>query len=110
LGARASIIGLYLDKKTFVEVQLMQDKDKIVLTQKSGGVKVAKTKNAFFFDTGVPYRVRLDYDGTYFFVYIDDGLALSIEAGAPASGKAGVRVKSTNNNPATITFDRFIAY
>jgi hypothetical protein len=34
-------------------------------------------------DSGITYRVRVDYDGTYFFLYIDDAFMLSIPAGAP---------------------------
>jgi hypothetical protein len=110
VNTRASILGWNFDKKNYVEIRLMEDKEKVLITQKANGSKVAKSNVRMAIDPGITYKVRVDYDGTYFFLYIDDAFMVSIPAGAPPAGTLGVRVKKTTNLSVTALFDRFIVY
>jgi hypothetical protein len=100
-GGRISLLAWFEDKKTFVEVRLMEDRDKVLLLQKSNGAKVAKASAPFTIDPGVTYNLQITYDGTNFQVFLNGSLILTQAAAAVPSGNAGIRVKSTTGTSTT---------
>jgi hypothetical protein len=96
-GARVSLLAWYEDKKNLVEVRLMEDKDKVLVKQRSGGFTVAKQKALLPIDTGVDYNVRTYFDGYDVQVYIDDVLLVLISTNALPNGNVGFRVKSVQD-------------
>jgi hypothetical protein len=94
-GGRVTLLAFYGDKKNLVEIGLFQDKGKVVLKQKSGGVKVAKRSITQSLQTGVDYLVSVNFDGTSFNVSIDGNLLFSVAAGATPNGIVGFRVKTS---------------
>lgn len=108
VSARASLLGWYMDKKNLVEVRLMEDKDKVLLIQKSGGLTVAKGKSLITIDAGQSYNVRVTFDGIAFSVQLNSMTVLTVPFGALPSGNGGLRVKSASGSPATARFEQII--
>lgn len=100
-GGRVSLIGWYFDKRNLVEVRLMEDKDKVLLIQKSGGIKAAKASAAMTIDPGIAYNLQVSYNGTNFQVFLNGAMILDEPAGAIPSGNAAFRVKSTTGTATT---------
>lgn len=102
-GARVSLLGWYEDKKNFVEVRLMEDKDKVLVKHRSDGFTVAKQKVLLPIDVGVYYNVRVYFNGYEILVSINDSLLFTIHADSNPNGNVGFRVKSVGL-PASASF------
>jgi hypothetical protein len=94
-GGRVTLLGWYGDKRNLVEIGLFQDKGKVVLKQKSGGLKVAKSSVSQTLQTGIDYLVSVGFDGTSFSVSLDGNFLFSVPAGATPDGIVGFRVKTS---------------
>lgn len=106
-NGKVSILGWYRDRRNFIELKMLPEKDKWTLKQVSNGFSVAKGKGVHpGLSAGVNYRVQMTYDGTQFQVFIDGSVTplITMPDGASAFGIAGYRVKG---NPAVVaTFEQ----
>jgi parallel beta-helix repeat protein len=100
-NARASILGWFVDKRNLVEVRLMDDKDKILLKQKVGGVTVAKGSSAQNISPGINYNLSISFNGTQFEVFLNGNSIFTVPSSTPPSGNVGFRVKSISNSNIT---------
>jgi CSLREA domain-containing protein len=105
-AARVSLLAWYEDKKNFVEVRLMEDKNKILIKHRSGGVTIAKQKVLMPIDTGVMYNVSAFFNGYEILIYIDGALILTIHADAIPNGNIGFRFKSASGLPASASIEQ----
>lgn len=103
-GARASLLGWYVDKRTNVELVAMNDKNKWLLKHKSNGNTVAKAKFIKTVDLNHDYHVQLSYDGANLTVFLDGVQIMQIATPVVPSGTVGFRVKSTTGVNATASF------
>jgi hypothetical protein len=110
VGARASLLAWYQDKRTLVELQMAEDKDRWLVKQKINGITVAKGKAAQSINPNIDYHVRIAYDGTAFQTYVNDVLILTIPSGGAANGTVGFRLKSTTGVFATAGFREILVY
>lgn len=109
-GGRASLLGWYVDKKTLVEVALMEDRDIIVLTQKSGGRRMAKAKAFVQIAPNTDYRLAVSYDGSTIAVTLDGATVLTVPTSTAPIGGVGFRVKSTRHATVSASFAEVLAY
>lgn len=109
-GATISLLGWYVDKKNYVELQILDKKDKVVLKKYSTSGK-SKQATRLTITPGVNYHVRIRYtpDGV---VAEIPGLSqpLVVNSSAVSTGTVGFRVKSTTGTPATGSFAAIIVY
>lgn len=103
---RVSLLGWYQSKKDGVELLVFDDKDKIVLKQRSNGTIVAKQKSLQTVDPGIDYHVHIVNDGTTFQVFWNGGgtPVITLNSQAPSIGTVGFRVKSTTKMSTTGSF------
>lgn len=102
-GAIVSLIGWHQNKGTYVELDLLHKKNKIVLKQKASG---SHTKKAFRFtlSAGIDYVARMEYDGVQLNVFVNHQFLFSAPALGSPTGNLGLRVKSPDHLPATGSF------
>ncbi len=105
-GGRVSLLGWYQSKRDLVELVVFDEKDKIVLKQRSGGTVVTKQKSLQTINSGVDYHVRIVSDGLTFQVFWDGATTpvIVLTSQAPSIGTVGFRVKSTNKMSTTGSF------
>ena len=108
-GARVSLIGWYSSSTNQVEVALMQDKQKLQITQTAFGLKAQKSV-AFSILANTDYDVKTTFDGTEFHVFVNgvDKLSL-LSIGSPA-GNLKLRVKSGSKKKVTGKFQSVAVY
>jgi PKD repeat protein len=106
-NANASILGWYVDKKTYVEVMLMGEKGKVVLKQRIAGNVVVKSKARVPLSSGV-YHVKSAFDGTAFSIYLNGNLLFTAPAAASPFGNFGFRLKGFSAANALVTFDNML--
>ncbi|MCI0442119.1 CSLREA domain-containing protein [bacterium] len=104
-NARVSLLAWYEDKRNLVEIRLMEDKNKVLLKHRSGGLTIAKQKALLPIDPGVNYNVRVYFDGYNIQVYVNDALVILISANAVPNGNVGFRVKSASGLPVSASFE-----
>lgn len=102
-NARASILGWFVDKRNLVEVRLMDDKDKVLLKQKVGGITVAKGSSSQNISPGTNYNLSISFNGTQFEVFLNGSSILTTATSTPPSGNVGFRVKSISGSNVTAT-------
>lgn len=102
-NARASILGWFIDKRNLVEVRLMDDKDKVLLKQKVGGITVAKGSSSQNISPGTNYNLSISFNGTQFEVFLNGSSILTTTTSTPPSGNVGFRVKSISGSNVTAT-------
>lgn len=107
---RASLLAWYHDKRNTVEIRLFDDRDKVLLLQKSGGVTVQKYKVPLPLTSGVTYHLAVQYAGGTFVVSLDGVTLFSVPAGTPPSGNVGFRVKSTTRTDVSASFGSMLVY
>ncbi len=105
-NARVSLLAWYKDKRNLIEIRLMEDKDKVLLKQRSNGKTVAKQKALLEIDPGVIYNVRASFDGYDIQVFINDNLLLLVSPVDLQNGNAGFRIKSVTGLPVSASFDQ----
>lgn len=105
-GARVSLLAWYQDKKNFVEVRLMEDKNKVLVKHRSGGFTLTKQKALLAIDPGVNYNVRVHFNGYEIEVYVNEVLVILFHADAFPDGNLALRVKSANGLPASASFEQ----
>jgi hypothetical protein len=104
-GGRVSLLSWWQSKRDGVELLVFDDKEKIVLKQRTGGTIVAKQKFLVDVDPGVDYHVQIVSDGTTFQVFWNgSGPVITLNSQAPSIGTVGFRVKSTNKASTTGSF------
>lgn len=90
---RVSLLGWYQDKKNYVELMLIPQKDKILLKQRLNGAVVLKSKADLILDPNISYQIQLAFDGTNFSVMVNGASVLTIPSAAAPSGTVGFRTK-----------------
>lgn len=111
-GGRVSLLGWDRSKSDMVELILMEDKDRLILKQRSGGTVSAKQKLDQVIDAGVKYHVKITFDGTQFQVFFNGAVSptMTMPSAGPPAGNVGFRVKSTSRSNVTGTFDQIDVY
>jgi uncharacterized delta-60 repeat protein len=94
-GNRVSLLGWFVDKKTYVEVMFKEENNVVVLKQKMNGAIVTKGKAKFDLVPNQVYDVEVSFDGTDFHVRINGEDVFTIAAGAIPSGTVALQVKKT---------------
>ncbi|MCI0618095.1 FG-GAP-like repeat-containing protein [bacterium] len=100
-NGRASILGWFVDKRNLVEVRLMDDKDKVLLKQKIGGVTVAKGSSSQNISPATNYNLSISFNGTQFEVLLNGSSILTVPSSSSPSGNVGFRVKSISGSNVT---------
>lgn len=110
-GTQASVLGWYTDKKNYVELRLMGDKDKVMLKQYTSAGTAAKQVAPFAVNAATNYHVTVTYNGVMFVVDINGGaLGMTVPTAVTPAGRAGFRVKSTTGANSTGRFGEIIVY
>jgi hypothetical protein len=107
-GAKVSLLLWFADKKNFVELQLLEAKDKMTLKQKGNGLS-GKGPVKIAIDANVIYHLKVNYDGQNFHVSIDGNSVIDMPSVVPPGGQMGLRIKATDG-PASATITNIIAY
>lgn len=102
--ATVSLLGWYRDKGNLVELKLMEDKNKVLLKQKSGGATVAKQKALTAIDAGVDYEVRIVFDQMVFTVFLNGIELFTVPTFAAPIGNAGFQVRSSTKALVSASF------
>ena len=87
--------GWYQDKKNDVELLMKQGSNVWILKQRVNGSTVAKQKFSQFINVNTGYKVKIDFDGTSFRLFIDDVLVITLNAVGTPSGTVGFQVRNT---------------
>jgi uncharacterized delta-60 repeat protein len=106
-NANASILGWYVDKKNYIEVNLIGDKGKVVLKQRIAGNVVSKSKAPATLNPGT-YHVKVTFDGTSFAISINGNVLFAAPAAASPFGNFGFRLKGTSAANSDVTFDNVL--
>lgn len=106
-NANASVLGWYVDKKNYVEVILMGEKEKVVLKQRTAGNVVLKFKASAPLNTGV-YHVKVVFDGAVFAIHMNGNLLFSVPAATSAFGNFGFRLRGVSAQNGSVTFDNVL--
>lgn len=105
-GGRASLLSWYSGKTDYVELAILEAKDKVVLKQRSGSKTVLKKSASKPIDAGVDYDLKIAFNGTQLQVFVDDVQLFLIDAeGASPNGTVGFRVRSS-----TAVFREIVVY
>jgi glucose/arabinose dehydrogenase len=99
-----SLLEWYQDKKNYVEIKFMRDKNKLLLKQKANGKTAAHQAVPFQIQTGVTYHLKTTFSNNAFQIYIDDALVLDIPTSSAPLGTLGFKVQSTTKDVATGSF------
>lgn len=86
-GTRAAVLGWYQDGSNFVELSMIESKDKWQLTRVSGGKKTAKSTFSGPIVPGTYHHVKMQFDGTQVQVFVDNSAAANMTV--PVSGLNG---------------------
>jgi hypothetical protein len=105
-NVRVSLLAWFADKRNLVEIRLMEDKNKVLLKQRSGGRTVAKQKALLAINPGVTYNVRAYFDGYDFQVRINGVLLFVVSAADLPNGNAGIRIKSATGFPVSASIEQ----
>lgn len=108
-GARVSLLGWYVDKHTYVELRLMEDKDKVLLKQYIPAGTAAKQNLPMTILPNTNYHVKISYSSGTFQVDIN-GAPMTVPTAVAPSGIVGFRIKSTNGGNATGVFRQIAVY
>ena len=100
-NGRASILGWFVDKRNLVEVRLMDDRNKVLLKQKVGGVTVAKGSSSQNISPATNYNLSISFNGTQFEVFLNGSSILTVPSSSPPFGNVGFRVKSISGSNVT---------
>lgn len=104
-SGKLSLIGWFVDKKTFMELVMFPAKNKWMLKEHYKGTVVSQAKATKPIDPNVAYTARVSFDGTKFDVFVDDMETplMSLTPRKPVSaGTAGLQVKETTGSFAYI--------
>lgn len=93
-NGNVSMLGWFVDKKNFVEIRLMDEKDKVLLKQKSAGQTAIKESFSTPIQHGVIYNIQAIYNGATVQVFLNGTQIFNVATGASPSGKLAFRVKS----------------
>lgn len=104
-AGRAALLSWYTDKSDYVELAILEAKDKVVLKQRKGSKTVLKKSASKAIDAGVAYKLKIAFNGTQFQVFLDDVQLFQIAAPGSASGTVGFRVRSS-----TAVFREILVY
>lgn len=107
---RVSLLGWYQDKKTNVEIRLMEDKQKMLIKHRVGTMTAAKKSVPLVINTNTAYHLKVSYSAGAFHVYVDGLLVASIPTLSVPSGNVGFRVKSTTGSATTGSFAQITVY
>lgn len=105
-GSRVSLLGWYQDKNNYVEVRLMDDKDKLLLRQRANGSNVAKKSIPFPISSGVSYTVAVAYTTGRFDISVDGVAVLSVNTSSIPIGRPGFRLKAIAGQTASASFQQ----
>ncbi|HSP07075.1 MAG TPA: hypothetical protein VLR94_07850, partial [Acidobacteriota bacterium] len=108
-GARVSLLGWYQDKSHYVELRLMDDKNKVLLKQYSSSAS-AKKAAPLTITPGTNYHVRVRYSGGKVIAEVGGLAPIVITAPTTPSGTVGFRVKSTTGSTASASFQQIVVY
>lgn len=102
-GAVIALIGWHLNSKNYVELDLVEKSNKLVLKQK-WNKSHAKTSHRFPINPDQDYNVIINYDGTNFYVFVNRTFLFATPALGIPNGKVGLRLKSKGGRLATASF------
>lgn len=102
-GAIISLIGWHKNSKNYIQLDLNEKKNKILLTQKKNG-NSTKRSVSFSISPGMDYRVMVTYDGANLNVFVNQNLLFSTPAVGSPSGNLGLRVQSSTGKNVTGQF------
>ncbi len=111
-STRISLLGWYQDKKTLVELLLMDDKDMIQFKQRFQGSTKVKAKIPFMISVGSTIHVKITFSAGQFQVFLNGSgtpILTALTSTAPAGG-IGFRIKSTSALPGTGKFENVLVY
>lgn len=110
-GGRVSLFSWYVDKKTNVEIIVMEDRNKVVLKRKVNGVTVAKSKFMTAINANQDYHLQAAYNGAGFVVLLDGASIINVAAGAGSpSGIVGFRIKPAGVSSVTGSFEEILVH
>jgi uncharacterized delta-60 repeat protein len=92
-GNIISLFAWYLDKKTNVEVMFEEDKNVVLLKQKSGRRTVLRAKAKLPINPDQVYAIKLNFDGDRFHLVINGIEVINRPARATPFGTVGFQVK-----------------
>lgn len=109
---KISLLGWFRSKSEFVEVRLIEDTNRLVLLQRSGGTVSAKRKVNFVVDPGVNYHAKIVFDGTQFQLFMngDTTPLITLPANGTPSGGVGFRIRAKGGATVTASFDQISVY
>jgi parallel beta-helix repeat protein len=107
---RVSVLGWYQNSTTYVELQVYDDKNKLILKQFSAGSTVATGSVGKSISPNTYYHIKLVYNGSRFEVFVDGTLILTLASGSTPFGTAGFRVWSPNKSAVTGSFRGVVVY
>lgn len=107
-GARASLLGWYQDKQHYVELRLMDDKNKVLLKQYNGSSSSKKTASLAI-SAGVNYHVRMRFSSGKVIAEVNGLAPIVISAGLTTPNTVGFRIKATTGT-STVSFDGILVY
>jgi hypothetical protein len=104
-AANGSMLGWYVDGRNYLEVSLMGEKGKVLLKQHSAGNTILKMKSSASLNSGVTYRLKVDFTGSAFAVYLNNNLLFTAPTSTSPFGKFGFRVKGQSAANSLVTID-----
>lgn len=108
-GGHVSVLGWYQSKTTYVEVAMLDDKNKVKLTQKLNGKVVAKKlASGVPLSSGVTYDVVVGYNGTNITVTINGVQYISVVPGTNPTGLVGFKVAKGPSGPTTARLEQIV--
>lgn len=108
-GAKVSFLTWFTDKKSLVEFQILEAKEKFILKQRGGGAS-GKAVLKRTIDPNQSIHIKINFDGNKFDVFVDGSTTpdITMPAVAQPNGKVGLQIKSDGSATASIT--NVIAY
>ncbi|MCI0442077.1 hypothetical protein L0152_02530 [bacterium] len=106
--ARASLLTHYLNKNNYVEVLMKEKNDKWVVKHWVNGSIAAKSSAISTINAGQMYDVQIEYLNGELQLTVDGNLLIHFATTQPEQGTVGFRIKSTTQNPATLSVDDII--
>jgi hypothetical protein len=110
LNARVSLLTFYQDKRNFVEVTLMEDKQKVILKLRRNGRVIAKQKYSTPVIVGIDYPVKVRQLSGFLEVEINGALIMTVPTSIASNGGVGFRLKSTTRTSISASFEEIFVY
>jgi PKD repeat protein len=107
---KISLLGWDKDKRNYVELKFMADKNKLLLKQKANGKTAAHAAARFQIQKGVTYHLKMSFSNNAFQVYINDALVLDVPSSSAPLGNLGLKIQSTDKSDATAGFSKIQIY